>query len=58
MVKNKLIQVALKTMFRLRKDRSDKDLEVKIATIDELKLNGFKEWFKVGINKKNNKVHI
>ncbi len=43
-----LIQVALKTMFRLRKDKPDKDLVVKIATIDELKKNGFKEWFEVG----------
>lgn len=46
--KNKLIQVALKTMFRLRKDKPDKDLTVKIATIDELKKNGFKDWFEVG----------
>ncbi len=46
--KKKLIQVALKTMFRLRKDVPDKDLIVRIATIDELKKNGFKEWFEVG----------
>lgn len=46
--KKKLIQVALKTMFRLRKDMPDKDLVVKIATIEELKKNGFKEWFEVG----------
>jgi hypothetical protein len=46
--KKKLVQVALKTMFRLRKDRPDKDLMVKIATVDELKKNGFKEWFEVG----------
>ncbi|VVB84955.1 Type IV secretion-system coupling protein DNA-binding domain protein [uncultured archaeon] len=46
--KKKLIQVALKTMFRLRKDRPDKDLVVRIATIDELKKSGFKEWFEVG----------
>ncbi len=45
--KRKLIQVALKTMFRLRKDMPNKDLVVKIATIDELKKNGFKEWFEV-----------
>ncbi len=45
--KKKLIQVALKTMFRLRKDIPDKDLTVKIATVDELKKNGFKEWFEV-----------
>ncbi len=35
-------------MFRLRKDKPDKDLVVKIATIDELKKNGFKGWFEVG----------
>ncbi len=46
--KKKLIQVALKTMFRLRKDVPDKNLTVKIATIDELKKNGFKDWFEVG----------
>ncbi len=46
--KRKLIQVALKTMFRLRKEREDKDLMVKIASIDELKKNNFKEWFEVG----------
>ncbi|MFZ3168279.1 MAG: type IV secretion system DNA-binding domain-containing protein [Candidatus Methanoperedens sp.] len=46
--KKKLIQVALKTMFRLRKEKPDKELMVKIATIDELKKNGFKVWFDVG----------
>jgi hypothetical protein len=46
--KKKLIQVAFKTMFRLRKEKPDKDLKVKIATVDELKQNGFKEWFEVG----------
>ncbi len=46
--KNKLIQVALKTMFRLRKEKPDKNLTVKIATIDELKQRNFKEWFEAG----------
>ncbi len=46
--KKKLIQVALKTIFRLRKDVPGRDLVVKIATIDELKESGFKEWFEVG----------
>jgi hypothetical protein len=32
---------------KLRKDKPDKDLVVKIATVDELKKNGFKEWFEV-----------
>ncbi len=45
--KKKLIQVALKTMFRLRKEKPDKELMVKIATVDELKKSGFKEWFEV-----------
>ncbi len=45
--KSKLIQVALKTMFRLRKEKPDKDLVVKISTIDELKQCNFKEWFEV-----------
>ncbi len=45
--KNKLIQVALKTMFRLRKEKPDDNLMVKIATIDELKQCNFKEWFEV-----------
>jgi hypothetical protein len=45
--KKKLIQVALKTMFRLRKEKADKDLMVRIATIDELKENKFKVWYEV-----------
>lgn len=51
-IAKKLIQVALKTMFRLRKDKPDKDLVVKIAIIDdELKKNGFKDlfWFEANI---------
>ena len=45
--KKKAIQVALKVMFRLRKEKPDKNLRVKIASIDELKQSGFKEWFEV-----------
>ena len=45
--KKKAIQVALKVMFRLRKEKPDKNLKVKIASIDELKQSGFKEWFEV-----------
>jgi hypothetical protein len=37
--------VALRTMFRLRKEKPDKDLRVMIASIDELKESGFGEWF-------------
>jgi hypothetical protein len=46
--KKKVIQVALKTLFRLRKERPDEDLKVEIATIDELKQSRFKNWFRVG----------
>ncbi len=45
--KKKVIQVALRTIFRLRKEKLDKGLKVKIATIDELKQSGFKDWFEV-----------
>jgi len=47
--KKKAIQVALKVMFRLRKEKPDKNLTVKIASIDELKQSGFREWFEVRI---------
>jgi hypothetical protein len=36
-------------VFQPRKDKPDKDLVVKIATIDELKKSGFKKRFEVGI---------
>ncbi|MEA2090502.1 MAG: hypothetical protein U9O89_07100 [Thermoproteota archaeon] len=45
--KRKVIQVALKTMFRLRKKRPDKLLTLNIGSIDEQKKNRFKQWFKV-----------
>ena len=45
--KKKAIQVALKVLFRLRKEKPDRSLTIKIATIDELKRNGFKKWFEV-----------
>jgi hypothetical protein len=45
--KKKVIQVALKTMFRLKKEKPDQLLKVKIGSIDEQKKNGFKEWFEV-----------
>jgi len=45
--KKKAIQVALKVLFRLRKEKPDKDLKVKIASINELKQSGFREWFEV-----------
>ena len=54
--KKKAIQVALKVMFRLRKEKPDKNLRVKIASIDELKQSGFREWFEVksGISEASN----
>jgi len=47
MAKRKVIQVALKTMFRLRKEKSSKHFRIKIASVDELKRSKFKEWFKI-----------
>jgi len=44
--KEKAIQVALRTMFRLRKGKSDKCLKVKIASIDELKGSKIKKYLK------------
>jgi hypothetical protein len=45
--KRKVIQVALRTMFRLRKERPERNLKVKIASINELKESEFKQWFEV-----------
>ena len=45
--KKKVIQTALKTMFRLTKEKPDKLLKVSIGGIDEQKRNRFKEWFEV-----------
>jgi hypothetical protein len=45
--KKKAIRVALRVMFRLRKEKPNKDLRVKIASIDELKQSQFKNWFEV-----------
>jgi hypothetical protein len=47
--KRKVIQVVLKTLFRLRKERWGKEFKVKISTINELKESGFKNWFEVNI---------
>jgi len=47
MAKKKVIQVALKTMFRLRKERSGKALIVKIGSIEELKRSRFEKWLEV-----------
>jgi hypothetical protein len=45
--KKKVIQVALRTVFRLKKERPEENLNVKIATINELKESGFGNWFEV-----------
>jgi hypothetical protein len=45
--KRKVMQVALKTIFRLRKEKPNANLRVKIGSIDELKRNQFREWFEV-----------
>jgi hypothetical protein len=45
--KKKVIQVALRTLFRLRKERLERDLKVKIASINELKESEFKNWFEI-----------
>lgn len=45
--KKKVIQVALKTIFRLKKEKPNKPLKVKIGSIDEQKENKFREWFEV-----------
>jgi hypothetical protein len=45
--KKKVVQVALKTIFRIRKERPDKKLKIKVATIDELINNRFKRWLEI-----------
>jgi hypothetical protein len=39
--KRKVIQVALKTLFRLRKEKPNANLRVEVASIDELKKSQF-----------------
>ena len=43
--KRKVIQIALRTMFRLRKEQPKRNLNIKVASIDELKRSRWKEWF-------------
>jgi hypothetical protein len=45
--KKKVVQVAIKTIFRIRKERPDKKLKIKVATIDELINNRFKRWLEI-----------
>jgi hypothetical protein len=52
MAKKKAIQVALKTLFRLKKEEPNKNFRIKIASIDELKRTGFREWIEVSYSDK------
>ena len=45
--KKKVIQVALRTLFRLKKEKPEKDFIVKIALMDELIKKGFTNWFEI-----------
>jgi hypothetical protein len=45
--KRKVIQVALRTLFRLRREKPRRNLKVKIASINELKESKFKRWFDI-----------
>jgi hypothetical protein len=45
--KRKVIQVALRTIFRLRKEEHGREIKVKVAIIDELKENEFRKWFEI-----------
>jgi hypothetical protein len=45
--RKKVIQVALRTLFRLKKESPERDLKVKIASISELKESKFKNWFEI-----------
>ena len=47
LAKRKVVQVALKVLFRLRKEKPDREFRVKIGTLDEQKKNGFREWFEI-----------
>jgi hypothetical protein len=45
--KRKVIQVALRTLFRLRKERPERNLKVKVASTNELRESNFRNWFDV-----------
>lgn len=47
MAKRKVIQVVFKTLFRMRKENSNKKYKIKIATMEELKRSKYKEWLKM-----------
>ncbi|MHA1667260.1 MAG: hypothetical protein ACTSUR_01280 [Candidatus Heimdallarchaeaceae archaeon] len=45
LAKRKVIQVALRVLFRLRKEKPNREFRVKIGSVDEQKKNGLKNWF-------------
>lgn len=45
----KVIQVALQTLFRLRKEKPTMDYRVKVANIEELRRNGWDKWFEIKV---------
>ncbi|MEM3905517.1 MAG: hypothetical protein QXZ17_01405 [Nitrososphaerota archaeon] len=45
--KKKVIQVTLKTLFRMKKEKPGERVQIKIASIDELKRTKFNYWFEV-----------
>jgi hypothetical protein len=46
--KKKVVQVALKIIFRLKKEKLNRPKKVKIATIEELKNSHFAKWLEIG----------
>jgi hypothetical protein len=47
--KKKVVQVALKTLFRLKKEKPEKDFTIKISSIEELMKSKFNNWFELKI---------
>jgi hypothetical protein len=47
--KRKAIKVALKTIFRLRKERSNVSKKVKVAALEELRNSQYERWLEIGI---------
>jgi len=47
--RKKVVQVALKTLFRLKKERPEKDFTIKISSIEELMKSRFNSWLELKI---------
>ncbi|HID25440.1 MAG TPA: hypothetical protein EYP23_03140 [Thermoplasmata archaeon] len=47
LAKRKVVQVALRVLFHLRKEKPDKDFKIMMGTVNEEKKNGFREWFEL-----------